>query len=155
MTRGNGWLDVVAVATVVGAGLVAGLFVAFSVSVMPALSRLPAPRAAVVMQQVNRAILNPVFGLLFGGTAVLAVVVAATTGITGTPLRLAGALVLLAGVYAVTAAVNVPLNNALDRVDPGGPEIIPAWERFAGRWTRWNHVRALTSTVATVLLVVG
>ncbi|MBN9113109.1 MAG: DUF1772 domain-containing protein [Pseudonocardia sp.] len=122
---------------------------------MPALSRLPAPRAAVVMQQVNRAILNPVFGLLFGGTAVLAVVVAATTGITGTPLRLAGALVLLAGVYAVTAAVNVPLNNALDRVDPGGPEIIPAWERFAGRWTRWNHVRALTSTVATVLLVVG
>lgn len=155
MTQGNGWLDVVAVATVVGAGLVAGLFVAFSVSVMPALARLPAPRAAVVMQHVNRAILNPVFGLLFGGTAVLAVVVVATTGVTGTPLRLAGALVLLVGCYVVTAVVNVPLNNALDRADPDGPEIVAAWERFANRWTRWNHVRALTSTVATVLLVIG
>ena len=155
MTLGNGWLDVVAVATVVGSGLVAGLFVAFSISVMPALSRLPVPRAAVVMQQVNRVILNPVFGLLFGGTAVLAVVVAATTGITGTPVRLAGALVLLVGACVVTAAVNVPLNNALDRTDPDGPEAVAAWERFAGRWTRWNHVRALASTVATVLLVVG
>jgi uncharacterized membrane protein len=148
-------LDVVAVAAVVGSGLVAGLFVTFSISVMPALTRLPAARAAAAMQQINRAILNPVFGLLFGGTAVLAVTVAATTGITGTPLRLVGALLLLAGAYLVTAAVNVPLNNALDRADPDGPEIVTAWERFAGPWTRWNHVRALTSTVATVLLVLG
>lgn len=152
---GSGVLDVVAFVAAIGAGLVAGLFVAFSMAVMPGLARLPAATAAAAMQQINRAILNPVFGLVFGGTAVLAVVVAATTGVTGTPLRLVGALVLLVGAYVVTAAVNVPLNNALDAADPDGPGLGTAWERYAGPWTRWNHVRALASTAGAVLLMLG
>lgn len=143
--------DVVAIAALVGTGLVAGLFLAFSTAVMPGLARLPAARAAAAMQVVNRAILNPLFGLVFGGTAVLCVVAAATALPDGEPLRLIGAASALAGGYLVTAAVNIPLNNALDRAEPDAA----AWERFARPWTRWNHLRTVTTVAATVLLALS
>jgi uncharacterized membrane protein len=64
-------LPVVALLGAVGSGLMAGLFFAFSTSVMPGLRRLPPADGAAAMQQMNRTILNPLFGVVFGGTALL------------------------------------------------------------------------------------
>ena len=62
------------VAAAVGCALVAGLLFAFSTSVMPALRQRPAAGGIAVMQTINSTILNPLFGLLFGGTTVLCLV---------------------------------------------------------------------------------
>ena len=52
-----------------GCGLMAGTFFAFSVFVMSALARLPAPQGIAAMQSINITVINPVFMLVFMGTA--------------------------------------------------------------------------------------
>lgn len=128
----------------VGSGLVAGVFVAFSVAVMPALRRRPAAEAVAVMQEVNRVIVKPVFLLLFLGTGVLAVVAAVVDA-----RAVAGAVLYVVGSLGLTFVANVPLNNALDA---DGERV---WERYLSRWTGWNHVRSLATTAAATALAVA
>lgn len=52
-------------------GLMAGLFFAFSVSVVLALDTLPASVYTRVMRSINDAILNAVFGVVFVGAVVV------------------------------------------------------------------------------------
>ena len=127
----------------IGSGLMGGVFVAFSVAVMPALARRPAAEAVAMMQAVNRVIVGPAFLLLFLGTGVVAAAAAVldTGAVVGAALYLAGAL-------GVTMVVNVPLNNALEADGEA------TWARYQRRWTAWNHLRALASTGAAVALSV-
>jgi uncharacterized membrane protein len=125
----------------VGAGLMGGVFVAFSVAVMPALRRRPSAEAVAVMQEINRVIVSPLFLLMFLGTAV-AGVVAAVLDVRAAP----GVALYVVGALGVTMAVNVPLNN---RLDAEGEQI---WGRYLARWTAWNHVRAIAATGSAVLL---
>lgn len=127
-----------------GSGLLGGVYLAFSTAVLPALRRRPDAEAAATMREVNRVILNPVFGTLFAGTALACGAALVTGALHGEPLRIAGAVAGLAG-FAVTAAVNIPLNTALER---GGP-----WSAFDRRWTRANHLRTATSALAVALLL--
>src|SRR5262249_16863870 len=53
-----------------GCGLMAGVFFAFSTSVMRGLARLGPAEAIAAMQAMNRAILNPLFLACFFGSAV-------------------------------------------------------------------------------------
>lgn len=129
---------------VTGSGLLGGIYLAFSVAVLPGLRRRPPGEATATMREVNRAILNPVFGLLFGGTALACAALLVTAVLAGDPLRIAGALAGLAG-FVVTASVNIPINTAVDR---GGE-----WGPLARRWTVANHVRAATSALTVVLLI--
>jgi uncharacterized membrane protein len=142
-------ISVLVVVAAVGSGLVGGLFVAFSVAVMPALRRLPPAHGVAVMRMVNRVILNPLFLLLFVGTAVVCAAVVVLD--PGNVRHVVGAALYVVGTFVATMAVNVPLNNALDTA---GPEDAQAWERFHSRWTAWNHVRALAATAAAVALTV-
>ena len=64
----EGVLHILTFAAALGAGLMAGLFFAFSTCVMTALGRQPAPCGIAAMQAVNEVILNPVFLLVFMGT---------------------------------------------------------------------------------------
>jgi uncharacterized membrane protein len=143
-------LDVATAAAAVGSALVAGIMLAFSVSVMPGLGRRPDDQAAAAMRAMNAAILNPLFGVVFGGTALVAAALAVTAPFTGdegsAALRATGSLVYLVGVIGVTAAVNVPMNEALDRDDA-------TWSGYLRRWTAWNHLRAVAGVVAAALLV--
>lgn len=134
--------------TTVGCGLMAGLFLAFSASVLIGLRRLPPDHGAAAMQAINVAILNPVFLTVFVGTALLSVALIVAVAVTGGPAAAAiGAGLYLGGAVGVTAVANVPLNDAL------ATEGAEVWERYLVRWTRWNHVRTLASTVALVTLV--
>ncbi|MEK6467523.1 MULTISPECIES: anthrone oxygenase family protein [Pseudonocardia] len=131
-------------ATLTGAGLLGGVYLAFSVAALPALRRRPAAEAVAVMRGVNRVIVNPVFGTLFAGTALLAGAVTVAGALGGQPLRIAGGVAVLAG-FAVTAAVNIPLNNALERDGD--------WAAFAPRWSVANHLRGAFSALGVVLLL--
>ena len=59
----------------------------------------------------------------------------------------------MVGVFGETMVVNVPMNNALDAVDPAGDESVSYWRTYLQRWTAWNHVRALAGAAASVMLV--
>ena len=147
------------VAAAVGCALVAGLLFAFSTSVMPALRQRPAAEGIAVMQTINSTILNPLFGLVFGGTTVLCLVLAVTAPFTTdeshATLRGIGSALYVVGVFVETMVVNVPMNNALDAVDPAGDEGASYWRTYLRRWTAWNHVRALAGTAASAMLVVS
>jgi uncharacterized membrane protein len=54
-----------------GCGSVAGIFFAFSTFVMNARARLPAAQGIIAKQSINVAVINPLFGAAFFGTAAL------------------------------------------------------------------------------------
>ena len=142
--------------SILGTGLVAGIFFAFSVFVMRALGRLPPSGGIAAMQSINVAVLNPVFFAAFFGTAVLSLVlaVAALVG-WSLPYLLAGSLLYLVGTALVTIVFNVPLNNRLASVTPDSAEAAGLWTRYLSTWTAWNHVRTVTSLAAAACFIMA
>jgi uncharacterized membrane protein len=147
------------VAAAVASALVAGVMFAFSTSVMPALGRRPAPEGIAAMQAMNSAILNPAFGLAFGGAALLCAVLAVTAPFTVDEshalLRGLGAALYLVGTFGVTMAINVPMNVELDAADAAAPEGTAVWRRYLRRWTAWNTLRTILGAAASALLVIS
>jgi uncharacterized membrane protein len=148
-----------AFSAMLGSGLIAGVFFAFSTFVMRALGRLPEMQGLAAMQSINVAVINPVFLGVFLGTAALCGALAIQSlldwHLPRAPWLLAGSLVYLFGCFLVTMAGNVPLNNALAAVTPGGGEGAELWRGYLVRWTAWNHVRAAASLVAMACLAVA
>jgi uncharacterized membrane protein len=142
-----------------GSGLIAGLFFAFSAFVMTSLSRLPSAQGIAAMQSINLAVLNPLFGIVFGGTAIACVVLAITSffrlGEAGAVYLLAGSLFYLIGSILVTMVFNVPLNDALAPVDPSSTQGAELWTRYLSSWTAWNHVRTLASLAALASFILA
>lgn len=139
--------------------LIGGVLFAFSSFLMRAFTRLPASHGIAVMQSINRTIMTPSFLLPFTGTAVLCVVLAVWT-LAGWPgaaggWLLAGSAGYAIGTFALTVAVNVPRNNALDAVDAGSAEGERAWARFVPAWTAWNHVRTVAALAASASFIVA
>jgi uncharacterized membrane protein len=142
-------VSAVATAAGIGSALVAGVFFAFSVAIMPAFARLAPGPGVAVMQAINVTIVRAPFLLVFLGTAV-----ACAAAVVLAPLDPAawiGAALYLVGGVGVTAVDNVPLNNRLVDEDPDAPGEF--WRTYARRWTAWNHVRTLACTAAAVALL--
>lgn len=139
-------------------GLTAGLFWAYAHSVLPGLQRTDDRTFVTAMQQINTAILNGWFFTTFVGalamTALAAVLHVGPGGRAALPL-IAAALVLYLLVLAITAAVNVPLNDQLHAAGHPDRDADLAATRagFATRWIRWNVARAALSTAAFGCLV--
>ena len=137
-----------------GCGLIGGLYFAFSAFIMRALASIDRAAGIAAMNSINTAILRSAFMPLFLGTTLACaalVVVGATQA--GTPrglLSIAGGLVYVIGMFVVTMAFNVPLNNALLR---GGEQDTATWRRYLVIWTRWNHLRTFASLAASALFI--
>jgi uncharacterized membrane protein len=127
-------------AALAATGLMAGIYLAFSIAVLPGIARSDDNIFVAAMRGMNAAILNPVFGLVFGGPLVfgLVAVVARVPHADGIGWT-AAALVLYVATLVITFMVNVPLNNRLDTTEP--PE--EARALFETRWVRWNVVRTV------------
>ena len=139
---------VLLVATV-SSGLLAGLFFAYSVSVMRGLGRTGDHTFVEAMQEINVAILNGSFTFAFIGaplSASLAVLVHLDHGEPATLTCVLLAWGLSVGTLIITFAVNVPLNN--DLAAATAAEAGVARRRFEARWVRWNRARTVTSTGA-------
>ncbi len=133
-----------------GSRLMAGVFFAFSAFVMDGLARLPAVSGLTAMQSINRAASSPpILTALFGTTLVcigLSVwAVADGQGVGSVGWVASGSGLYLIGALEVTAARNVPMNEALAKIDPDRPEAAARWRNYLSRWTAWNHVRGLTA----------
>ena len=143
----------------VGAGMMAGLYYGFSSFIMASLAALPAGEGARAMQSINRVILRSSFmGLFFGTTLValaLAVIGLVQWGTPGAVTMAIGGAVYVIGMFASTAVFNVPLNNALDRADADSTRGADIWAHYLVVWTRWNHARAVASTLACGLFILA
>jgi len=152
-------LFIVRLAAILGSGLMAGLFFAFSNAVMGALGRIQAAEGIAAMQAINRVILNPTFLTVFMGTPAACSLIVLTSlwrwSEPGALWLIAGSAVYVIGTFLVTILVNVPMNNALDAVQAASAEGATLWKRYLADWTAWNHVRAASSLAALALLTVG
>ena len=102
--------------SVILTGLSAGLFYAWSVSVIPGMLKVNDTVYLESMQSINRAILNPAFFLIFFGSAIF-LCLGSVYGLHLHKgvfwLMLAASLCYLVGTLGVTIMGNVPLNLSL------------------------------------------
>ena len=135
-----------------GCGLIAGVFFAFSSFLMSALARLEPPEGITAMQSINITVINPWFMGVFMGTALVCLFLAVSSlskwHHPGSPYLLAGSLLYLIATFGVTVLFNVPLNDALARIDPGSPDGSKLWATYLTDWTIWNHVRTVGAIAA-------
>ncbi|QUL37862.1 anthrone oxygenase family protein [Erythrobacter sp. JK5] len=73
----------------------------------------------------------------------------------GAMAMLAGGAIYVVGMFVVTVAGNVPLNNALEATAADGPEAESMWARYMQRWLPFNHIRTLACTVSLGLLILA
>jgi uncharacterized membrane protein len=154
----NGLTKALTIAALVGSGLMAGLFFAFGTAVMSSLAKLPAGQGAHAMNIINSRIQNPLFLLIFLGTALVCLVLAVMSFIGDAPgrwWRLAGAVLYLAGVMVVSFAINIPLNDSLAAVDPNTAAGAAKWQKYLEGWNPSNNLRAVASTIAVAFLALG
>ncbi|MFD5176120.1 DUF1772 domain-containing protein [Nocardia sp. NPDC058379] len=138
-------------------GLIAGVFYAYAISVMPALARTGDRTLIDVMQKINVVIINPWFMLGFLGTVGFTVLAAALSlgkEHRTTLIWLGVALALNVIAFAVTSGLNVPLNDALAAAgDPSAiADTAAVRADFEAAWVRWNIVRGVLHTLAFLVL---
>lgn len=146
--------------TALASGLIAGLFYSYSCSVNPGLGALSDAGYLAAMQSINRAILNPVFFFSFMGTLLLLPINTYQHFGTGSRfyLLLAAAAVYIIGSFGVTMFGNVPLNDALDKMNLTGAseqELAAHRLRFEVSWNRLHAVRTYASVLSFVLVLLA
>ncbi|WP_327143355.1 anthrone oxygenase family protein [Nocardia sp. NBC_01327] len=148
------------VAATLATGLVAGVFYAYAISVMPALHRTDDRSMIDVMQKINVVIVNPWFMFSFMGAVAFTVLAAALhlgKDSRTTLIWIAVALALNVIAFLITSGLNVPLNNQLaaagDPAQIGDPAAIRS--QFESSWVAWNIARAVLHTLAFLVLIGG
>jgi uncharacterized membrane protein len=156
MTISNITLIITAITT----ALMAGLFFAWSCSVTPGLARVSTPEYLAAFQSMNRAILNPVFMVCFMGTVILLPL--STYQQYSQPVSISfwffliASVLYIVGVFGVTMAGNVPLNDMLDKFQMQGAslESMEALRnKFEAPWNKLNMIRTFSS-IASITFVI-
>jgi uncharacterized membrane protein len=139
-----------------GAGLMAGVYFAFSTFIMRAFDRLGAVQAADAMNAINEVILRSWFMIFFFGStllyATLAGIAVFDTDLAGRWWLFAAGLIYVVGMFLCTALFNVPLNNRLAAA-AGDSVKGETWKHYFVYWTRWNHLRALCSLITVAISI--
>ena len=138
-------------------GVMGGVYFAFSTFVMRSLNELPATTAIAAMNSINRVIIKSLFMPLFFGSSLLAMVLVVIGMLfpDSTPHHYctAAGLIYLGGMLVCTIMRNVPLNNRLAQYDMHKSDAGVTWREYNLYWTRWNHVRTISSIVALAMLI--
>lgn len=138
-------------------GLLAGTFFAFACATVPGLGRVDDRTYVTAFRAINQAILNAWFLAVFLGAPVLAAVaVALWPGAAGGRWLMVVGLVCAIATFAITVAVNVPLNQRLDAAATRTDEDAAAARRgFERRWNAAHLVRTVTGIGATACLAIA
>lgn len=140
--------------------LMAGLFYAFSVSINLAFTHLPDTQYLLAMQEINKAIVNPVFLFSFLGSPLFLIL--ATLAYRKQPRSpkfgwiFAALVVFIVGSFGVTILGNIPLNKQLEGFSLRGLSAEQAKvmrTAFAESWNNWHTIRTICSVCSLVLLV--
>ena len=151
-------ITILLIITATVTALIAGLFYAYSCSVVLGLGKLSDAEYLKSMQSINREILNPVFFLSFMGAAFLLPI--STFFYRGQNpvflLLLLATLAYLIGVFAVTMFGNVPLNDQLAQFDianSSAEAIKEMRSKFEDRWNFLNNIRTFFSVITIILTI--
>ena len=151
MTNGLLWFSIIST------GIMAGVYFTFSAFVMRALDEIEAPAGMLAMQSINRVIVNSAFLPLFFLSTIASVVLCGLAlfdlGRAGAFWLLSGSTIYVLGMFVVTIAGNVPLNNRLEATVAAEPEGADMWRIYLRKWKVWNHVRTACCTISMGLLV--
>ncbi len=150
--------DVSLFISILSAGLMAGLFFGWAVSVNLGLARVSDRTYVSTMQAINRAIVNPLFIAVFMGTAVVLVAAAVVHAVDGQGKRATWLFVAagtyIFGVLGVTIGGNIPLNDQLEAFDlegSGDDAISEQRHGYESPWVRWHTARTAASVLALAL----
>ena len=155
----NGLLFVLTLLAVLGCGMMAGVFFAFSAFVMKALARLPAEQGIAAMQAINVAAVTFAFMAALFGTALacgaLAVWALFAWDERFAPYLLVGSALYLAGTILLTIVYHVPRNETLATMEPRSADAESYWRRYLSGWTAWNHVRTAAALAAAITYIIA
>lgn len=148
------------VITLVFTGLTAGLCFTWGNAVTPGIGQLSDKGFLEAFQQMNRAIINPTFALVFFGPFFGHLInVYLHRGNDKTFwLFTAAAVIYILGLVLVTVFKNVPLNEILDKTDlltASGEELKLLRDKFERPWLRWHHLRTITTIASFTLTILG
>lgn len=137
-------------------GLSAGLFYAWSVSVIPGTKKVLDPTYLETMQHINREILNPAFFLIFFGSMIVLAISTLLQYGHGAAfwLTLAAAVTYTIGTFAVTGMGNVPLNNELEALNLAEMTSFQRTEfrqYYESKWNDFHLIRTIFSVGAFLL----
>ena len=144
--------------------LVAGFLFAFAIVVMPGIRNLNDRDFIRAFQAMDRVIQtnHPLFVIVWVGSVLTlaASAVLAIRDVRGLNLLLiiTAALIYFLGVQLPTVRINVPLNNALQKLDAAGmDEAVATRARsdFEPRWNRWHAIRTAFSVLTSLLLLLA
>jgi uncharacterized membrane protein len=142
--------------------LVAGFLFAFAAVVMPGIRRLDDGAFIRAFQAIDGVIQNnhPLFLIVWVGSipALLAAAVLGGWTLEGADrvLVIFAAAIYFLCVQLPTFAINIPLNNALQKLDAGAmtePAHNRARDEFEARWNRWNAFRTGCASVTSLALL--
>ena len=141
-------------------GLSAGLCFTWYNAITPGIGRLDNLGYLNAFQQMNRAILNPLFIIVFFGPFLLGLInlylFKNTSNLFIWLLILALACYFL-GVLVVTVFGNVPLNDLLDKTNLEEASITDLQQlrnRFEVGWNRMHFIRTISSIISFLLLII-
>ena len=147
------------IATALACGLMSGALYAFSAFVMAGLGRLPSEQGIQAMQSINVTAVRPGFMTGFFGTTLACVAVAISAIVNWDQnvsiWLLLGAGLYLVGMFVVTVAYHVPQNNKLAATSPTGKDAEEVWSHYLTEWTKWNHLRWISSLAAAAVLTIA
>jgi len=142
-------------------GLSAGLCFTWSNSITPGIGRLNDFEYLTCFQQMNRAILNPLFFIVFFGPLFLGLgnlYVFRNASNTVIWLLILATIIYLFGVLLVTIFGNVPLNEILDKAELSNAstyDLKNLRNTFEMRWNRLHLVRTISSIISFILLIIS
>jgi uncharacterized membrane protein len=144
-------------AAALGSGLVAGIYFAFSAFIMQAFDKIDATHSIAAMNSINKTILRSLFMPLFFSSSIVSVlliiVAIAHWSEAGSGLTLIAGAVYFIGMFVCTVLFNVPLNNSLARPSSTSDDALLVWSHYLATWTRWNHLRTVSSLLSCVLCI--
>lgn len=151
----EGFVTLLYTVSILFSGIMAGLFFAYSVSVVLAFDTLSASAYTTVMKSINEVILNAAFGVTFVGAAVVPIVSAAIVFLSGDwtaqhgQLFVVGVVIYVIGTVAVTMVIHIPMNEYIATWSTVSPP--DDWATVRTRWALWNHVRTIAAVISFVL----
>jgi uncharacterized membrane protein len=146
--------------TATTSALMAGLFYAWSCSVIPGLKKLPDNMYINAMQSFNRTILNPVFFIGFMGTLILLPLCTYVHFARPVSMKfwllLGASLMYIFGVFGITVIGNIPLNNRLDKFDlstSSESSLTQQRKEFEMPWIRRHTIRTVCAIIVIMLVI--
>ena len=154
--------SLILIISILTTGLSAGLFYAFSVSVIPGLANVSHRTYLEAMQSINRAILNWAFFATFAGSIFLLMASAYMQFRIGVNLTFwlmfAACIFYVIGTIGVTAIGNVPMNEglaALDLTAIGEDELKITRLSYEGKWNQLHSIRTVFSLLAFLAILLA